>query len=361
LPSHPRDVLLDMAKGLAIVLVVLGHTLQTAAERFDEVAAFRVIYSFHMPLFAFLAGAAAAHWLARIDAETSALSRARMAGDRIRRAAVHLLLPFFAWTLCNWVLGHPADASVPAYLRDVMLQPDLSLWFLPCMFWCTVYAAVFALVATPLTRLLQLPLRARLRPLALAAIRSGVFLALWGEAAPLLPPGYGLAFANAFHGGLFLFFALGACFFAPLARWPGGILRLLPCLVFVLLVPYWQRMAPTHLAPSAPAFLHWAPFEDRYALLVALTGTFAAVELTRLLARGGRFVRSALAYLGQASLAIYAVHFYFLGLSPRFVAPLVLSVVFYFVAVRIPGLRLLLLGAAAGPKPARVPAAAPAS
>ena len=55
-----RDQFLDIAKGLAIILVVVGHVLQGSTERFDDLFWFRVIYSFHMPMFVFLSGAVAA-------------------------------------------------------------------------------------------------------------------------------------------------------------------------------------------------------------------------------------------------------------------------------------------------------------
>jgi fucose 4-O-acetylase-like acetyltransferase len=49
-----RDTFLDIAKGLAIILVVIGHVVQGSSEKFDGLLWFRVIYSFHMPLFVFV-------------------------------------------------------------------------------------------------------------------------------------------------------------------------------------------------------------------------------------------------------------------------------------------------------------------
>ena len=54
---HKRDDLLDIAKDIGIMLVVLGHTLQGFYTDFDNNLAFRLIYSFHMPLFFFISGA----------------------------------------------------------------------------------------------------------------------------------------------------------------------------------------------------------------------------------------------------------------------------------------------------------------
>ena len=47
-----RNITIDIAKGLGIVLVVLGHNW--IAQENTEL--FEIIFSFHMPLFFFLAG-----------------------------------------------------------------------------------------------------------------------------------------------------------------------------------------------------------------------------------------------------------------------------------------------------------------
>ena len=359
LPESPihqpaqRDAVLDMAKGMAILLVVLGHTLQGLTSQFDDLPAFRVIYSFHMPLFAFLAGAAATHWLRVIEAPGPLAARAGLAVSRIRRAAVHLLLPFAAWTLLGWWMG-ARDTPVADYLLRVLRQPDVSLWFLPCIFWCTVFAACFALASGPLLRWLEQRLpRVMAWNGAAASVRLLLFILFWLALKPKLPPGFALVFANQFHGGLFLFFALGAAMFRGFVTTRSIVVRALPYLVFVLLVPYWHRTLPNDLVADAPALLRSSWVASRYALVVALCGTLAAVDVVRWIAQmRAAWLDASLAYLGQASLAVYAVHFYFLGIRPPVLAPLVLSVAFYALASRVPGVRVLLLGSTSA-KPAR--------
>lgn len=51
-----RNVLLDVLKGFAIFLVVMGHAIQYNQVDFDTNPVFRFIYSFHMPLFMFVSG-----------------------------------------------------------------------------------------------------------------------------------------------------------------------------------------------------------------------------------------------------------------------------------------------------------------
>lgn len=51
-----RKVFIDYAKGLAILLVVIGHLLQYNLVGTSAKDLFDIIYSFHMPLFMFLSG-----------------------------------------------------------------------------------------------------------------------------------------------------------------------------------------------------------------------------------------------------------------------------------------------------------------
>lgn len=47
---------LDNLKGFAILLVVLGHCVQSTVTGYDDNPIFKVIYSFHMPLFFMISG-----------------------------------------------------------------------------------------------------------------------------------------------------------------------------------------------------------------------------------------------------------------------------------------------------------------
>ncbi len=46
-----RDIGLDRARGIAILLVVAGHAIQFNDPAYASVSLYSLIYSFHMPLF----------------------------------------------------------------------------------------------------------------------------------------------------------------------------------------------------------------------------------------------------------------------------------------------------------------------
>ena len=121
-----RDPHLDALKGFAILLVILGHSIQCSMQNFDDNLLFRVIYSFHMPLFMFLSGYLA--WNKDIN---------------LRRKFMALVVPFVAWHLLNYVII-PSNQSIGfgTYIMRWIKSPDYGLWFLWVLFinFCILFA-----------------------------------------------------------------------------------------------------------------------------------------------------------------------------------------------------------------------------
>jgi len=128
-PGHRKErmPLIDAAKGFAILLVVLGHSVQTYVLDFDHNLLFRFIYSFHMPLFMFLSG--------YITIKTDFFS--------LRIKFNRLMIPFVVWYLLSYVLTH-AYQTIPftEYIVRWIKSPDYGLWFLMVLFWCHCALAI---------------------------------------------------------------------------------------------------------------------------------------------------------------------------------------------------------------------------
>lgn len=93
--NSERDYVMDMMKGIGIILVVFGHVIQNVY----------IINSFHMPLFFVLAGAAVAY------------SKSK---SSVTKRAKRLLFPYFIIILVH-VLGVNRKADAPCSQRASFL------------------------------------------------------------------------------------------------------------------------------------------------------------------------------------------------------------------------------------------------
>ena len=138
-----RIVGLDFVKGVTIFLVVFGHCIQygngkeylSSGAFFDDIL-FKIIYSFHMPLFALVSGYLF-YWSVSSRSPREVL---------IRQANI-LVLPAVSWS----ILYQTAMAAFHIYRGDFdgvgvtlqrMYYGIYSLWFL----WAMFYASVIVLI-----------------------------------------------------------------------------------------------------------------------------------------------------------------------------------------------------------------------
>lgn len=120
-----RNQTMDVLKGLLIILVVLGHSLQygfgplySESGAFYDDYLFRAIYTFHMPLFMAISGYF--FYVSNQKPFSSViLSKLKYIGVPY---VVYFILFYFAW----WELSH-LDAF---YLSDFLRKARINLWFL---------------------------------------------------------------------------------------------------------------------------------------------------------------------------------------------------------------------------------------
>ena len=118
-----RIYTIDAMKGLAILLVVFGHSFQGNLINFDDNIVFNVIYSFHMPLFMFLAGLVAVYL---VETPISLY---------LKKKFLALAVPFISWyALDYFVTGAYHSIAVKTYIARVISSPDWGLWFLWVLF-----------------------------------------------------------------------------------------------------------------------------------------------------------------------------------------------------------------------------------
>ena len=117
----------DSLKGILIVLVILGHSIQSTL--LDNCASdhlWNIIYSFHMPAFMAISGFLA------YRPNTRGLNIISLLYRRFRQ----LIVPFFIWTLLLIMIsGKFSLENIGTYL----IYPDKGLWFLWVLFFITVF------------------------------------------------------------------------------------------------------------------------------------------------------------------------------------------------------------------------------
>ncbi len=137
-----RNLTIDFIRGVAILLVVFGHSIQYGSgtefletEGYFENVFFKFVYSFHMPLFALLSGYLF-YWSMKKDTF-----------EIVKRRLTSIILPMFVWvTLVS--LGSSAfkvyggNFVLSKFLHDYISAFVYLIWFLWAMFWCSLIALI---------------------------------------------------------------------------------------------------------------------------------------------------------------------------------------------------------------------------
>lgn len=137
-----RDSSFDIMKGIAILLVVLGHSVPDQASA-SGIASYplylmrTIIYSFHMPVFFFVAG-----YFMHIPLKEGFQKF-------VKDKSIRLMVPYFTIGLLYFPfkLALSKFASQQIYPQDIWkifigINPDGELWFLYCLFFISIIIAL---------------------------------------------------------------------------------------------------------------------------------------------------------------------------------------------------------------------------
>lgn len=125
-----RNEKVDLLKGIAILLVLIGHAIQQTTRDFlNSSMVASAIYSFHMPLFFFLSGYIICEKSKKLDIEW------------LRKQIISLVLPIIIWKYIYVFIQVEVTG-----LRDIwsvfvqwIYDPRGNYWFLWSLFVCEVY------------------------------------------------------------------------------------------------------------------------------------------------------------------------------------------------------------------------------
>lgn len=317
--SQQRNLFLDVAKGIAIILVVIGHEIQ---HRYGtEVLLFRLIYSFHMPLFMLLAGMVFS--LKFHDFPSQGLNTSR----EIIKSVRGLLVPYIFWTLIHAAAFH--RDSMLSYIQAVIKSPDASLWFLFVLFLYRIFFVIIHAVCKKSSVIM------------LASLMIVIFV-LVSAASMLFCPDNFTAFG--LFRAYFPYFAAGFFVYQYRERFSGFLdsipLNAAMLVMFVIVAPCWYLVIPNPFSIS-----HGEIFFRVLRRVLPIPGIFLMMSLVKLILRSDfRPLINALSFTGKKTLGIYAIHFFFLGIFPPVILPLSASLILTVIIEKIPLIRSLLLG-----------------
>lgn len=279
-----RNGFLDVLKGFSILLVVAGHAIQTVPN-FDDNVFFRVIYSFHMPLFMFLSGVVAACSLKPMNRQF------------LQNKALALVVPFVAWYLITYFMsGAYQTTAVWAYFGKLAMAPDFGLWFLWILF----------------LNFCVLALAKKLQP----KIGTASFVLVWLGVNLLPAVGWlGLPLLK-WH---LTFFVAGYVLWSYREKLQAYYKPALvvSTIVFLVGIYFWRRTGDPSFAGKAQAILGRFGLSDFYptiSLAYKYIMPFAGIGLVvgvLSLVVNNRYAYAALAWFGVYTLDIYVSHQYF--------------------------------------------------
>lgn len=118
-----RNIHIDVLKGVTIMFVVWGHTIQMNHPLRMNSYLYLTFSSFAMPLFMLLSG-----YIITTQMKNT------LAGF-VKKYALRLIVPFFVWAVVFYLKSHHFDpVGLPAYLLNLAKFPANGLWFLWALF-----------------------------------------------------------------------------------------------------------------------------------------------------------------------------------------------------------------------------------
>ncbi|MDE7283293.1 MAG: acyltransferase family protein, partial [Lachnospiraceae bacterium] len=122
--SSKRDSYMDFLKGLAIVAVIVGHSLNNIIPQ--GIILFNLVYSFHMPLLMFVSA-----YIEEQNREKYTMKECRMLVKRV----CGLLIPYVSWNILYVVIsGQILEVNIKDFGLMLLGYKQSGLWFFPVLF-----------------------------------------------------------------------------------------------------------------------------------------------------------------------------------------------------------------------------------
>lgn len=275
----------DSVKGLLMLLVVLGHSIQcTLGAGCENNHLWNAIYSFHMPAFMAMSGFLAYRVGGQWGGQTVI--------SVLYRRFWQLLIPFLLWTL----LLAGTNESLFTNLESYFLYPDGGLWFL----WVLFFINVFFVLGSSLAERLKV---------AQEFVILGTCLFLVGLMVVFDVRVFGFQFISYY----FLFYSLGYY----LNKYNKSLITE-NVIVLVILFLIWSVLAYFWRMHELPPALQRVPLpgtllQYAYRFTTAAIAIYIMIAIFPKILHKDNQLNKSLAKIGVYSLGIYTTHMILIG------------------------------------------------
>lgn len=144
-----RKEYIDIAKGLCIILVVLGHILQYNYTGKGAESAFNFIYSFHMPVFMMLSGFVVAFSRDTLDVTKPVYF--------VKKKITSLILPYLIWgaVITPFIMNNWDSSNYISYIARLVTNPLMGAWFIAVLFSMQMFYLLFCYLSSLSNRLVR--------------------------------------------------------------------------------------------------------------------------------------------------------------------------------------------------------------
>lgn len=278
-----RNELIDILKGAAIFLVVLGHATQWFSGYDTSNPLFVGIYAFHMPLFMFLSGFVSFNQRGEIN---------------LWKRFQSLVIPFFSWFIISQLV-YKKTYDVTTFIENthlLLFDPTTGRWFLWILFILCIILYISLKISKLYTEWILIAMIIIISELTLLFVKQRIF--------------YGIPEINWY----ILFFVLGYIVnkhqkkLLPTVKYAG----MASVLVFPILIFLTKNSGkPSFLENTQLADTLKGTIYKIHIYLSAFTGIFAFYFIFDAFKKYETLLKKWLIFLGGISLEVYVTHYHF--------------------------------------------------